>query len=461
MRTPEKQRVIDSINKLGRRVTAADVSTSTGLPLGQATLLLNTVAAETHGHLEVASTGDVAYKFSPGFQSAYLATGLKKTLQEIGKTIFNAAYFLLRISFGIMLILSLIVVVALILIIILRTGGRDNDRDGGGFSFDFFDYLILRDFFTWTVYSTYDPYPTRGYARPKRKNNFLLNCFSFLFGDGNPNANIEERKWQQIAETIKRFNGVVTAEQLAPYTGEDPRRDDCVLPVLVRFNGRPEVTEKGNIVYVFPELQVTASGIVEPSRSFGITEELYLREWKWPFSNVSAGSLTPVYLLAGANFLGAWWVYGQLARLPEFLPLVSALTIYGTLFVGVPLIRYFVLQWMNSGIESRNKKRESYAQVLANPSEEILRKLGEAASYKVKEQRIREDQIVYSTEKSAMEQKDALDEQFEKLEAQSEEPASEIEKSPKKEHKRIEQSSIDEGEVINVKSPHEEFDASP
>ena len=126
--------------------------------------------------------------------------------------------------------------------------GGDNDSDsggGGGFSFDFLDYLLLSDFFYWNTYPTYSAYGTYGYNDydrpyelydrsttrvPETNNNFMMNCFSFLFGDGQPNANLEERKWQLIAQVIKANNGVVTAEQLAPYTGADPgMKTECFL----------------------------------------------------------------------------------------------------------------------------------------------------------------------------------------------------------------------------------------
>ena len=52
----------------------------------------------------------------------------------------------------------------------------------------------------------------------------------------------------------------MTAEQLAPYTGADPTNEDGALPALVRFNGTPEVTDDGHILYTFPALQVSAAG---------------------------------------------------------------------------------------------------------------------------------------------------------------------------------------------------------
>ena len=66
--TKEKKIVLKAIDELGRRVTPADISAKTGLPVLAASAELNRIASETGGHLEVANTGDIAYKFDPGYQ---------------------------------------------------------------------------------------------------------------------------------------------------------------------------------------------------------------------------------------------------------------------------------------------------------------------------------------------------------------------------------------------------------
>jgi hypothetical protein len=424
--TQEKKLVLKAIDELGRRVTPADVATKTGLPILKATTELNTIAAETNGNLQVSTTGDIAYSFGLGYQAAYLAKGMQKILQNVGAHLFQAAYFLLRISFGVMLILSFVIVIVLFLVIILSMKmGNDRDDGGGGFDFDFnfLDYLLIRDIFWWStppMYGNWGSYGGQGassydylstdklqdnYHRPstrnKKKQNFLLNCFSFLFGDGNPNLNLEERRWQVIAQVIKANNGVVTAEQLAPYTGAKPDNENAVLPTLVRFDGRPEVTETGHIVYVFPSLQVTA-------RSQN-TDHLptYLEEFPWPFTNVSSDALIPVYIIAGFNLLGSWWLMAQMTRmmlLVMLAPLVKALVIYGTFFCLLPLLRWMTLQFLNSRIEKRNIERRKNAAFVKNATPELQTKLLEAKKYSISEKRISTSDVVYTTEKEALEQ---------------------------------------------------------
>ncbi len=406
----QKEQVIQAINSLGRRVTVADVATKTGLPLLVVSKELNQVAAEASGQLEVATTGDIAYKFEPGFQAAYLAKGLKRVLQDFGQKAFQVSFFILRISFGVMLILSLLTVVLLVFAVIFysATRGGNNDHDAGdtGFSFDFFDFMTLRDLVWWN----YDPYgsATRvgydksydDYLRGKsgnREGNFFVNTFSFLFGDGDPNSNLEEKRWHLIAASISAHDNAVTAEQLAPYTGQEGKDENGVLPVLVRFDGKPEVSEKGNIVYLFPSLSATAQlqrGEILPT---------YLEEKPWVFSAASTEELLPVILLAIVNFFGSLWLFGVHTPLTNQLaPLILALVIYGSLFVAIPLFRLAVITMLNKGIEKRNAERANFAMQLRSPSAKLATKLKEAQGMAKKSKMI--TGIVYTTERDVLEQ---------------------------------------------------------
>lgn len=403
--TAEKKKVIDAIGELGRRVTAADVATKTGLPILVVSQALNEVASETGGHLQVGTKGDIAYSFNPGFSQAYLAKGITAALGTAARFLWQVAFYLLRISFGVILILSLIFIVTIILTFFLRGGDRPRDDDeepvGFGFSNMLFDYILIRDMFRWShanrpVIYQYD----RPTIRRTHGSNFFLNCFSFLFGDGNPNEGIDEKRWQLIAKAIRKNSNVMTAEQLAPYTGADPKDEDAVLPVLVRFNGNPEVTENGNIVYVFPEMQTGAA------TAFDTAPPAYLQEFPWRFTNMTPGQLAPVILVASLNFGLAWLLWGFLASGPPtgILKVMNILVIYGTLFIAIPLTRIGINYWNNRRIQERNLLRYQYAQVAAKPEQELRTKLLEAERYKLRTQKLTEDKIVYTTERDSLEQ---------------------------------------------------------
>lgn len=76
--------------------------------------------------------------------------------------------------------------------------------------------------------------------------------FSFVFGDGDPNAGRDEYRWKEIGRFIAQKGGVVTAEELAPFLdpppadarGEGSEDESYVLPALQRFDGTPEVDDQ-------------------------------------------------------------------------------------------------------------------------------------------------------------------------------------------------------------------------
>ena len=90
-----------------------------------------------------------------------------------------------------------------------------------------------------------------------------------VFGDGDPNADYEARRWAMVGQLIQARGGVVAAEELAPYLDVTPEAlaasatggfvdEGYVVPALVRFGGQPEVGPDGELLYRFPSLQRTA-----------------------------------------------------------------------------------------------------------------------------------------------------------------------------------------------------------
>lgn len=143
---------------------------------------------------------------------------------------------------------------------------------GGGFwgpsPFDFFYY---RPYYSRYYYSP--AYDDDGYRDPAEMG-FLESVFSYVFGDGDPNGDVEERRLALVAEMIRSHGGAVTAEQLAPFCDDIPMPniadgklgeektyvdESFVLPIVSQLDGVPQVTEDGDIVYTFPELMTSAS----------------------------------------------------------------------------------------------------------------------------------------------------------------------------------------------------------
>ena len=161
-----------------------------------------------------------------------------------------------------------------------------------------------------------------GAPSPRREMSFIESVFAFVFGRGDPNDALEERRWRAIALLLRANRGAVFAEQIAPFSdqyllgvdaagsrawdwwgvvagfvsravqkvrdglynvrGHQRRRrgrvvadsdsseenaprdasrthEGYVLEVLAKFGGHAEASDDGKLVYVFPSLQVTAA----------------------------------------------------------------------------------------------------------------------------------------------------------------------------------------------------------
>jgi hypothetical protein len=408
----DKKRVIDAIAKLGGRVTAADVTLETGLAPSVVTLNLNTIAWETGGRLEVSGKGDIAYSFSADFTAKYFVRGVKLFLQNALKRAFDITWFLLRMSFGVGLLLSIgvfLLITAPALVVSMFIAEYEELTEG-------------------------DAAPTskskkNSRGKGKKKNPqaankvnrkeiisrqadylklFCVKCFSQLFGEGDPNRNIDERKWQLIARLIRDRSYALISEQISPYTGSDPDDESSALPVLVRFNGAPEVTDAGNIVYVFPSLQtVIADGDQQALPDF-------LEEAEWVDSRFSDKELYPVRQLGLTNLIGSWvvWAWNRSSDGLHVPIVCNVIAGYGTAFLLLPGVRYLIRSKLNKRISLRNRQRLAYAKRLESPDEKLKAKLVDASQFKLSKIHIESSDIVYATDKAALDQPDELDKSF-------------------------------------------------
>jgi len=408
----EKEQTIDAIRKLKLRVTPTSVASESGLSINEASFWLNKVAGETRGKLEVAGDGTIIYSFAPNFTDAYLERGFRRVLLETLNILFRALYWAIRVSFGVALVLSILVVILLIVAALAAILG-DSAGDAAGGSGDFFDMNFLGDLFSWDYSPSSSYYPNsvpsvrrneyHEFVDEHPKGNFFLECFSFLFGDGAPNSNLQQIRWQQIARVIHENGGVVSTEQLAPFLDGDRSDSGMILSALAQFNGRPEVTPSGYIVYIFPDFLV---GENQPQ----VRGENYLHEDHWKFSAFPPLAWLNVLILAILNFAGSWWLFKHIATI-NFLHsvalLIDVLLTYAILFLAIPAIRYAVITVLNYRIDVRNEKREAAWELVHNPQGDVLEEIQEAKVIRDREfKALSADRknIVFSSDKDSLEQ---------------------------------------------------------
>jgi hypothetical protein len=134
--------IMQAVEQLGYRVTVGDVAAKAGLDVNFAQRELLILASEAGGNLQVAESGDIAYLFPNNFRDILRNKFLRLQLQEWWQKIWKILFYLIRISFGIVLVASILLIFVSITLLLSSMsnnnngggGGGSGDR-GGGFSF--------------------------------------------------------------------------------------------------------------------------------------------------------------------------------------------------------------------------------------------------------------------------------------------------------------------------------------
>lgn len=415
--------IITAVEKLNYRVTTGDVSAQSGLDLNSVQRDLLNLATRSSANMQVSETGEIVYVFSPQLRQVLRDREFKLQVRAWLSKLWKWIFYLIRISFGILLVVSIAIVVIAIVVAFIALQSRNSDdsnnnsssdrQDGGGFMPSF----LWLDFGNVFAPSYYDRSPSRslqssvptGSEEPP-KMGFLESIFSFLFGDGNPNSDLETRRNRAISDVIRTNNGVVIAEQITPYLDDLDdvaaiSDEDYMIPVLSRFNGLPQVTEIGTLAYTFPELQKVAASRTPILTNSSKKSDGYLQEDLWQFSKAGTAKITLAIAL-GIFYLGASLILGnlytQLGNVTGFLGLVAGafplLLGYAVLFLTIPMVRYFVLQVWNTKIKAKNLKRANRAATLTQLPADIRQKLDLAREFAISEEVIGDDNLAYTTE---------------------------------------------------------------
>ncbi|CAE7651807.1 unnamed protein product [Symbiodinium pilosum] len=345
-------------------------------------------ALGAEAELEVSKTGELVYRFPSDVKGALSKVSSAAAAREAWNQAKPAVFTALRAAFGVALFASIAVIYTAIIAISTssssdrdRRRGGDSFEGGGGFGFgptlyygpSPFDVIFYRPYYSYGMFDAdmYERGPTE-----KPKMGFLESVYSFVFGDGDPNAGRLDRQLAAVAALARRNGGVLTAEQMAPLldppTYKSPEstynvNESWVLPAVSRLNGRPEVAADGQIVYVFDDLQTTAG------QSSSRKPPSILEEEEVPFSLADEGNLTLVGLLGVANLLGAAYLGAQFAglagyKLVGFLGAVKGaypgLLAYAVGFFAAPAVRFFGLGKTNGEIQQRNNNRKEWLNVL-------------------------------------------------------------------------------------------------
>jgi hypothetical protein len=221
--------VVNAVDAMSSsRVIASDVAATAGVSLSQARKDLTALASLSRGDIAVDTDGELIYSFPKNLKGVLDSNSAKyKAVASLRKA-WPGIFWFVRVSFGVTLLVSLVAIFSTIFFI-QSSSSEDNRRDdrrgggggGGMMSFGGMWGPSPFDFLYWSRPYGYYASPAGQYKSPEEMG-FLTSVFSYVFGDGDPNAQLEEKRLSLVANLIRENKGAVTAEQLAPFCDDAP-----------------------------------------------------------------------------------------------------------------------------------------------------------------------------------------------------------------------------------------------
>ena len=395
MSTDEAYRkVLISLKRRKNGATTADVCAATALPLSTVNELLPKAADEYSGHLKVTSSGEIVYYFPNGFINRYRSFGavFKRAIGKAADAAKKVLAFLFKVWIMVMLVgyFVLFIAIALASIIIQIAGRSDSKR--GGVSFGLFDILIRIWFYSEITR------PRSGYMRNTNKSSrdkrpMHKAIFSFIFGEDDPNKNWEDIKNRAVISFLQANNGVISLAEYMAFSGESGiDAEKNMLSFCSKFEGTPEATEDGTIVYRFEKLLLRSDTnkfdkLIPPVKRLKIFSVNKKSQNGWfvainafnlifgsyfLYQSVTLGHLTNMAQYQGAPAIYAYTHYFLQFIVQEphnFIKIVLGLIplLFSFFFWLIPVIRFFMLKNDNKKIKNSNFKRFGFSRILASP----------------------------------------------------------------------------------------------
>jgi hypothetical protein len=420
-----RERIVDVFKKRKGEATTADLVALTGLPKAQVEAEVPAVSDEYGARLRVTESGEILWSFPSGMHSRYrgLLPSLKRGWKAFKKGFVAAASFLFKAWIVVMLVgyfalFVALVVLALVASIAVSMSGSKDDRGGrrggGGLGGLYLTTRLIDTFVRIWFYSELfkspeDRYNQRSarYERKKEKRPLHKAIFSFVLGDGDPNADWDTVEKKAVVAFLQANKGIITIHEFMAITGLPPLEAETrINRYLFEFEGEPLVSDAGTIYYSFPGLLRRKDRV---DRTYGGTTPMKRLA---PFSSNPAkmnrwfAFLNGFNLLFGGYFLSqalaahpvlealyagkyalklvmvrgfdAFYLFthqllGKFAGVADPAPVLgwalgAVPLVFSALFYLIPFLRKLRVDAANERIKKENLRRVAYRAVLDSPS---------------------------------------------------------------------------------------------
>lgn len=373
--TLDPRPVVRALRTLDGRATVADISAATGLERSEAEAMLRHLLEHRRGHLEVGERGDLVYRFQKGLLSRD-AESLWTRVKRGAWSVFKAGF---KIWIMAMLVVYTIIFVALLIAAIF--GNRDGDggdwggrggggggtgHPGGGTRAPTGNFWLWYWFWgsRWGGRPYYGEEYGYGYPQGARGRAasppFYRKVFAFVFGPDEPDRSPAARD-REILRFVRARGGVLSAADLVQMTGMGLAEADSELArLMAAHDGEVEVTERGTLVYTFPQLMVSARGRVrerEPDPAWRRLESRRLLTGNKMGSNALIITMNGFNLVAAAT--APFFIFPQLGLggPAAEIGLIWVPVAFSSVFFAVPALRWLGVRRENARRALRNVRK--------------------------------------------------------------------------------------------------------
>ncbi len=409
-----RDKLVNAFKIRKQEATPADLVAVTGLPKPQVDAELPAVADEYGARLRVTESGEILYSFPDGMKSRYHGfwpglrrfwKSFKKTAAKVSKAVFKV--WIMVTLVGYFLLFIALTLLALCASVVVSVGGssssdsRSSRRSGGGIGGLWLASNLIDTFVRLWFYSELFKTPEERYyenesryARRQecKKRPIYTAIFSFVFGDGDPNAGWDQVEKRAVVAFLQANKGILTLYEFMAITGLGPvDAEEKINSYLAEFEGEPEVSDDGAIYYRFKNIMRRADKV---DRTFGGTVPMRRLE----IFSANPSKMNKWFIgLNGVNLLfGSYFLYGSLAvtaagvksgfdvfyaftyALFQYLGIASPAPfigiglgafplVFALFFFGIPFIRSQRLKARNEETKLENMKRIAYRLAVQNP----------------------------------------------------------------------------------------------
>ncbi len=396
-----EQRLVKTLKRRNREATVADLVAETGLPTFQVEEQLKRIVNDYQGHLKVTESGEILYHFPGGMKNQ--VSGAVPRAKRFFRKVASVAGRVLKTAFkvwtmvmlvGYFVVFVLLIVLALVASMAAQAkggtgGGGGRGRMGGFGSFYLTTRLMQMSMYLW-LYSGGRP-DARG--RKPRERPLHQSVFAFIFGDGDPAAEWDERERRAFIAYLRAAKGVSTVEDLMQLTGRSYDDSQRLLNRLaLEFEGEPDVTESGTLIYRFDQVLRSSDRLEQSARGTEFHRDLKplipfntnkpgLNKWIGFFNgfNLLFGTYFTAFALSfpavseegiGAFFLLVAALFAQISTNPVglvFWVMGIIPLLFSAFFFLIPAARRMRERRINDQRARENVRKRVINAVLSNP----------------------------------------------------------------------------------------------